>query len=136
MGIRAEVIDHVVPLEQGGADDISNLVPACRTCNASKRDRTPEQWKKSLERRHYDPSSLWDETPHPDIMDYTAEGLTHLVRKGLSEVMAAARPFQERATAKLKVHVAWIDATLRSLTPSQRKEVLGALRALVDQYDS
>ncbi|MGW3012990.1 HNH endonuclease [Streptomyces sp. NPDC001219] len=136
MGVRAEVVDHVVPLEQGGADDISNLVPACRACNASKRDRTPEQWKKSLERRHYDPSRLWDEPPNPDIMDYTAAGLTHLVRRAQSEVIAAARPFQKRAAAKLKVHVAWIDATLRSLTPSQRKQVLGALRALVDQYDS
>ncbi|MFI2635067.1 HNH endonuclease [Streptomyces collinus] len=55
MGVRAEVVDHIVPLEQGGADDITNLVPACRSCNASKRDRTPEQWRKSLEHRYYGP---------------------------------------------------------------------------------
>lgn len=36
-------IDHVIPLTQGGADDESNFVPACRVCNMFKADRTPEQ---------------------------------------------------------------------------------------------
>ncbi|WP_223855916.1 HNH endonuclease [Streptomyces toxytricini] len=44
-GTRAEVVDHVEPLEWGGANRISNIVPACRSCNASKRDRTPLQWR-------------------------------------------------------------------------------------------
>ncbi|MFI6493426.1 HNH endonuclease [Streptomyces sp. NPDC050564] len=136
MGVRAEVVDHVVPLEQGGADDITNLVPACRSCNASKRDRAPEQWRKSLERRHYGPPRWWDEPPYPDVLDYTDAGLTNLVRKAQSEVLAAALPYQERAAAKMKAHVHRLDANLRNLTPSQREEVLGSLRALIDQYDN
>jgi 5-methylcytosine-specific restriction endonuclease McrA len=105
MGVRAEVVDHVVPLEQGGANDITNLVPACRSCNASKRDRTPEQWRNSLERRTYGPPRGWDEPPYPDILDYTDAGLTNLVREAQSEVLAAALPYQERAAAKMKARV-------------------------------
>ena len=33
-------MDHVDPLCTGGAHDESNIVPACKSCNSSKRDRT------------------------------------------------------------------------------------------------
>ena len=35
--------DHVVPRVQGGADDWTNVVTACRRCNQAKGGRTPEQ---------------------------------------------------------------------------------------------
>ena len=35
--------DHVVPVCQGGTDDETNLVIACRYCNSKKGGRTPEQ---------------------------------------------------------------------------------------------
>jgi 5-methylcytosine-specific restriction endonuclease McrA len=38
------ILEHVVPLRQGGATDICNVVPACRTCNAAKRGRDPLDW--------------------------------------------------------------------------------------------
>lgn len=37
-------IDHVVPLSRGGANDPSNLVVACTTCNLSKQNRLPHEW--------------------------------------------------------------------------------------------
>lgn len=37
--------DHVIPLSRGGAHQIGNLVPSCRTCNASKSTKTPSEWK-------------------------------------------------------------------------------------------
>lgn len=36
--------DHVVPLTRGGSDDITNIVPACRTCNARKHTRTATEY--------------------------------------------------------------------------------------------
>ncbi|QNP44480.1 HIT domain-containing protein [Sphingomonas daechungensis] len=36
---RALEVDHIVPRNHGGSDDISNLQALCYTCNASKRDR-------------------------------------------------------------------------------------------------
>lgn len=32
--------DHVVPLSQGGFNDITNIQPLCHSCNASKHDKT------------------------------------------------------------------------------------------------
>jgi 5-methylcytosine-specific restriction endonuclease McrA len=33
-------IDHVVPISKGGADDLSNMVKACRRCNLRKHAKT------------------------------------------------------------------------------------------------
>ncbi len=37
-------VDHVIPLSRGGTDDLSNLAWACRSCNASKGSKTPQEW--------------------------------------------------------------------------------------------
>jgi 5-methylcytosine-specific restriction endonuclease McrA len=37
---RILTIDHKIPLSAGGRNDITNIVPACLTCNLRKRDRT------------------------------------------------------------------------------------------------
>lgn len=37
-------VDHVVPLTRGGGNDPENLAHACASCNASKGDRTPDEW--------------------------------------------------------------------------------------------
>ena len=37
-------IDHLLVPWRGGSEDILNMVPACRSCNASKGHRTPGEW--------------------------------------------------------------------------------------------
>ena len=37
-------IDHIVAINQGGADALWNLAPACERCNCSKGDRPVEEW--------------------------------------------------------------------------------------------
>lgn len=44
-------IDHVVPLSRGGLHDIKNVVPACRSCNASKGAKLVSEWLEFLELR-------------------------------------------------------------------------------------
>ena len=38
-------IDHVVPITRGGRHSIGNLLPACRSCNASKNNRFLVEWR-------------------------------------------------------------------------------------------
>lgn len=42
-GGPADSIDHVLPRSRGGPHVWENLVAACRPCNLTKRDRTPEE---------------------------------------------------------------------------------------------
>ena len=37
-------LDHVIPQSRGGSDDPENLVTCCRSCNASKGNKTPDEW--------------------------------------------------------------------------------------------
>lgn len=39
-------IDHFIPVSKGGTHVLGNLVPACKTCNFSKRNHHPEDWYK------------------------------------------------------------------------------------------
>lgn len=41
---EATALDHFYPISKGGPDDEDNLVPACKSCNSSKRDRDPVTW--------------------------------------------------------------------------------------------
>ena len=36
-------IDHILPKSRGGGESWGNLITACKTCNAKKGDRTPEE---------------------------------------------------------------------------------------------
>ena len=42
-GGRADSIDHVLPRSRGGTNTWENVAAACRPCNLTKRDRTPEE---------------------------------------------------------------------------------------------
>ena len=41
---RELTLDHVVPLVRGGRSVRSNVVPACRECNARKKYLLPVEW--------------------------------------------------------------------------------------------
>jgi 5-methylcytosine-specific restriction endonuclease McrA len=42
-GALADSIDHVMPRSRGGQHAWDNVAAACRPCNLSKRDRTPDE---------------------------------------------------------------------------------------------
>jgi len=42
--------DHVTPISRGGRNDIGNIVPCCRSCNADKCDMTLDEWAVERER--------------------------------------------------------------------------------------
>jgi 5-methylcytosine-specific restriction endonuclease McrA len=54
-GLRALLtVDHRIPLSRGGKNLISNILPACRTCNSRKHNRTEDEYRALLraENRH------------------------------------------------------------------------------------
>ena len=44
-GARSIQRDHVVPWSRGGKNSPENIVPACASCNATKKDRLPSEWR-------------------------------------------------------------------------------------------
>jgi 5-methylcytosine-specific restriction endonuclease McrA len=47
--------EHVIPISRGGDNSMSNIVAACRQCNADKRDLTPKEWAADRQRRGLEP---------------------------------------------------------------------------------
>jgi len=45
-------VDHIQAKHSGGANDISNYNPSCRTCNFYKGTFTVEEFRKNLESLH------------------------------------------------------------------------------------
>jgi 5-methylcytosine-specific restriction endonuclease McrA len=41
-------VDHIIPLSQGGTDDLHNLVPCCKSCNSRKQTRGVEYLRQIL----------------------------------------------------------------------------------------
>ena len=49
-------IEHVKPISQGGLHHISNIVPACLSCNYAKHTDPMERWYRS--QPFFDPARL------------------------------------------------------------------------------
>jgi len=56
-GTRRELtLDHVIPSSRAGQHTWTNLVTACKRCNARKGDYTPEEAQMPLKRKPHKPS--------------------------------------------------------------------------------
>lgn len=46
---RALEVDHIIPRNNGGSDDLSNLQSLCYSCNSMKRDRDDTNFRETIE---------------------------------------------------------------------------------------
>ena len=68
--LKALEVDHIIPRNQGGTDDINNLQALCFTCNAMKRDRDSADFRKVKESYKYRESDcLFCEIPPNRIIE-------------------------------------------------------------------
>lgn len=51
-------VEHIIPKARGGKNNWLNVTTACRTCNARKRDRTPEEAGMKLLSKPFAPTRL------------------------------------------------------------------------------
>lgn len=66
---QAATWDHIVPVFRGGRNIISNLVPACLTCNSRKGKKTLSEFRRYLKAK----GLFWEfETPDPQPIIGTA----------------------------------------------------------------
>ena len=61
------VQDHVIPLSRGGRHAIANILPACRSCNASKYNHLLMEWRLRLARRQTTPLPGGDASRAPAL---------------------------------------------------------------------
>lgn len=83
-GKKANLIqEHFVPLSKGGHYTKSNIVPSCKRCNSSKRDKYFDEWYPSY--KHYSPErhdkvmkfiSIWTQNHKPELVDLPFAGET------------------------------------------------------------
>ena len=68
--VKALEVDHILPRNHGGSDDISNLQSLCYTCNASKRDRDSTDFRGSRELyAHREPGCVFCDPPTDDVAE-------------------------------------------------------------------
>lgn len=51
-------VEHIIPKARGGKNNWLNVTTACRSCNAKKRDRTPEEAGMKLLSKPFAPTRL------------------------------------------------------------------------------
>lgn len=81
-------IDHDIPQSSGGGDDESNLLTACRSCNASKRDLTAAEFREKTLKRFSNGAEIDKETDKEedkDIVGFEQAWLSYPDRPGKSK---------------------------------------------------
>ncbi|MFE9407358.1 HNH endonuclease [Streptomyces sp. NPDC006704] len=131
----AEAVDHVVPLDEGGRDDITNLVPVCKSCNSSKRNRTVGIWRRDVRSRtsRWNGDSLYHE---PDrLIDWTSQMLALHIRQGQAEVVEGFRPYELKLATQLISDANRLIGRLGNLSPECGALLTGEFQARLAEQE-
>jgi 5-methylcytosine-specific restriction endonuclease McrA len=86
------VVDHKLPREWGGTNDLENLQPLCEDCNGGKKDhfRTYDQFVDEIRQ-----AATYDEPQRRIGELFLAFGTDRWIRSDLLEIVASAKEYQE-----------------------------------------
>jgi len=86
------VVDHKLPREWGGTNDIENLQPLCEDCNGGKKDhfRTYDQFVDEIRQ-----AATYEEPQRRIGELFLAFGTDRWIRSDLIEIVASAKEYQE-----------------------------------------
>ena len=96
-GVRLQV-DHKIPKEWGGTDDLENLQPLCEECNRGKKNHFSTYDVYADKIRH---AITWEE-PHRRIGELLKAFFPDEVRSDLVEIVAHSRQYQEDWQKRLR----------------------------------
>lgn len=93
---ESQVIDHVVPVKDGGSEHWHNLVPACEACNLGKGDKGLLAWVAQLTYgRHGAEASSW---PHGDKgLWWMRERLDHAFDEAVARIEGVQLELDDKA---------------------------------------
>lgn len=85
-------VDHKLPQEWGGTNDIENLQPLCEECNNGKKDhfRTYDPYVDKIKR-----AASYDEPQRRIGELFLAFGTDEWIRSDVLEIVASAKEYQE-----------------------------------------
>lgn len=125
--VKALEVDHIVPRNKGGTDDLSNLQALCYSCNAMKRDRDDTSFTKVRESyNHRETGCLFCEIPIGRVI--LENELAYAIRDGfpVTELHTLVIP-KRHAMDYFELHQSEINAC---------NQLLKQLRADIESQDS
>ncbi|MDP2920581.1 MAG: HNH endonuclease signature motif containing protein [Dehalococcoidia bacterium] len=102
-GVKLHV-DHIVPVDWGGTNDVANLQTLCENCNEGKKAITDSAPSKDLQEIMAKPTveerieALFDKMPNQDV----PSSLIQLVSKGALDWQRALRRIRERTGKRIE----------------------------------
>lgn len=78
-------VDHIKPIKEGGTDDITNLITACRDCNQGKKDRLLDD-RSMLEKQKKQLEELNERRAQLEMMMQWREELMNLEEETLKKL--------------------------------------------------
>lgn len=101
-GVGELTKDHLLALKNGGRMEVLNIVPACRSCNSSKKDRQWQEW--------YTKSPNFDKTRYERIVKYIsfAADMRDIIKSDAEGQLVVTRKVRKMVLPDTTAQIFWL----------------------------